>query len=107
MTVRGLRKRLLLVLILGLTAGVLPVRSWAEDDDQQPAKRQLSEQELLRKRIAEALAGRRDMSAPHSQTLIGPELSDREKVVHVLYRLGYGPRPGEIDQVLKNGGWQA
>ena len=108
MTVHGgLLKWISVAFVLAITTSVMPLQSWAQDDDQAPAKRQLTPQELLRKRIAESLAGRRDMSAPHSETLIGPELSDREKVIHVLDRLGYGPKPGEVDQVLKNGGWQA
>ncbi len=31
------------------------------------------------------------------------ELSDREAAVHVLTRLGYGARPGDVDRVLKTG----
>lgn len=43
---------------------------------------------------------------PKAKTLIGPELSDREKVIQVLNRMGFGPRPGEVDAVLNNGGWE-
>jgi len=43
---------------------------------------------------------------PKAKTLIGPELSDREKVIQALNRLSFGPRPGEVDAVLNNGGWQ-
>ncbi|HSZ55741.1 MAG TPA: DUF1800 domain-containing protein [Tepidisphaeraceae bacterium] len=84
----------------------VPASAQAADDDQ-PERRPLTEQELLRKRINESLAGVRDPKAPKIQTLHGPELSDREKVVHVLSRLGFGPTPGEVDEVLKTGGWQA
>jgi hypothetical protein len=76
-------------------------------DDNQPQKRSLSEQEQLHKRILDSLAGLRDPKAPKVQTLHGPELSEREKVIQVLSRLGFGPKPGEIDQVLESGGWQA
>ena len=31
------------------------------------------------------------------------ELSEREAAVHVLNRLGYGPRPGDVDRVLEMG----
>ncbi len=31
------------------------------------------------------------------------ELSDREAAVHVLTRLGYGARPGDVDRVLEMG----
>ena len=61
----------------------------------------------LNKRILESLAGVRDPKAPKIQTLRGPELTDREKVIHVLTRLGFGAKPGEVDQILKNGGWEA
>ena len=76
-------------------------------DDDQPQRRPLTEQEQLHKRIIESLAGLRDPKAPKLQTLHGPELSDREKVIQVLSRLGFGPKPGEVDEVLKTGGWQA
>jgi len=33
----------------------------------------------------------------------GTPLTEREKAAHVLNRLGYGPRPGEVDQVEKFG----
>jgi len=80
---------------------------FAADDDAPPPRRQLTPDELLRKRIAESLAGRRDLRAPKSETLRGPDLTDREKVAHVLNRLSYGATPGDVDDVIKNGGWQA
>lgn len=45
-------------------------------------------------------------ATPTPQTLAGPELSDREKVIHVMNRLGYGPRPGEVDRVAQEEGWK-
>jgi len=81
--------------------------AFAADDDNQPVKKPLTEDQLLRKRINESLAGLRDPKAPQIQTLKGPDLTDREKVIHVLGRLGFGARPGEVDEVLKNGGWEA
>ena len=94
------------LLVIGIAALALPPVARAQDN-QPPVHRQLTQEELLRKRIAESLAGLRDSRTPQTQTLRGPELSDREKVVHVLSRLAYGPTPGEIDDVLKHGGWQA
>jgi uncharacterized protein (DUF1800 family) len=41
---------------------------------------------------------------PTPQTLSGPELSAREKVIHVLNRLAYGPRPGEVDRIAAEEG---
>jgi uncharacterized protein (DUF1800 family) len=46
------------------------------------------------------------MKTPESVTVSGPPLTDREKVVHVLNRLSFGWRPGEIDEVVKAGGWE-
>src|SRR5579864_615937 len=96
-------RRLFLFLAL---ISFLAICAIAADDDQ-PQKRPMTEQEQLHKRILESLAGLRDPKAPQVQTLHGPELSDREKVVHVLTRLGFGPKPGEIEEVLKTGGWQS
>ena len=44
--------------------------------------------------------------APEVQTLKGAPLNEREKVIHVLNRLAFGPRPGEVDKVLAEGGWE-
>src|ERR1700687_2690632 len=30
-------------------------------------------------------------------------LTTREKAVHILNRLGFGPRPGDVDKVLESG----
>src|SRR5204863_8630029 len=98
--------KVILTALLAVAVG-LPVLTVARAADDQPVKKPLSEIELLRKRILESLAGIRDPKAPKQQTLHGPELSDREKVIHVLGRLGFGPKPGEIDEALKKGGWQA
>jgi uncharacterized protein (DUF1800 family) len=48
----------------------------------------------------------RGLDAPKPQTLVGPDLSDREKVIHVFNRLSFGARPGEIDAIVKEAGWQ-
>jgi uncharacterized protein (DUF1800 family) len=76
-------------------------------DDGQAPKKHLSPDELLRKRIAEAMSGRRDVSTPRSATLIGPDLNDREKIMHVLDRMSFGAKPGQVDEILKNGGYKA
>lgn len=101
---RGPAGRLVLLLVL-ISALLFPTAGFG--DDAQPQKRPLTEQELLRKRIAESLAGLRDPRAPQVQTLRGPDLSEEEKAVHVLTRLGFGPKPGELQEVMKNGGWKA
>jgi hypothetical protein len=45
--------------------------------------------------------------APSAEALNGPPLSEREKLVQVMSRMSFGPRPGEIDRVLKEGDWKA
>src|SRR5436189_6114370 len=32
-----------------------------------------------------------------------PKLSDRQRALHALNRLAFGPRPGDVDKVLKDG----
>ncbi|HEY2585856.1 MAG TPA: DUF1800 domain-containing protein [Tepidisphaeraceae bacterium] len=97
-----------LLAVLAIAFVVHPSPMFAEDEaNVPPPAKKLTEQQILQKRIAEALSGRRDISTPKSQTLVGPELSEREKVMHVLDRMSYGAKPGEVDEVLKNGGWQA
>lgn len=74
----------------------------------QPKPGKISEADLKKLRIAELRAGARTKAAeaPEVQTLKGAPLSDREKVIHVLNRLSFGPRPGEVDKVLNEGGWE-
>src|SRR5438105_3081654 len=43
-------------------------------------------------------------ATPTPQTLSGPELTAREKVIHVLNRLAFGPRPGEVDRIAAEEG---
>ncbi len=68
-------------------------------------KHKSSGSDLLRQRILEAESGQRDNigHAPKSQTLIGPDLSDREKALQAMNRMSYGPRPGEVDKVVELG----
>jgi uncharacterized protein (DUF1800 family) len=96
-----------LLAVFALALFIHPLATIADDSDDAPAKKQLTPQQLLQKRIAEAMSGRRDVTTPRSQTLTGPDLSDREKVMHVLDRMSYGAKPGEVDEILKNGGWKA
>ena len=44
-----------------------------------------------------------DPSARYRVTLAPSTLSPEQQVVHVLYRLGYGPRPGEVEHVRAAG----
>ena len=74
----------------------------------QPKPGKISEEDLRKLRMAELKSGARTKAneTPEVQALKGPPLTDREKVVHVLNRLAFGPRPGEVDKVLADGGWE-
>jgi uncharacterized protein (DUF1800 family) len=74
-----------------------------------PPKSKISAEDLKKLRQLETKAGVRTKAAeaPEVQALKGPPLTEREKVTHVLNRLSFGPRPGEVDRVLKEGGWEA
>lgn len=78
-----------------------------------PRRKPMSPEELGRLRMLEIRSGAyRDAKAgATAQALVGPPLSDREKVQHVLNRMAFGPRPGEVEQLLAAGGvtdqWQA
>src|SRR4051812_26113827 len=83
-----------------------PAASSTPADQPKPGK--ISEQDLIKLRQLEVQSGVRTKAAeaPTVQTIKGPPLTDREKVVHVLNRLAFGPRPGQVDKVLAEGGWE-
>src|SRR5580765_7904540 len=43
------------------------------------------------------------LASPASEFSAKPELTQREAAIHVLNRLGFGPRPGDVDRVLAVG----
>ncbi|HVM60964.1 MAG TPA: DUF1800 domain-containing protein [Verrucomicrobiae bacterium] len=43
------------------------------------------------------------LAAAPQPTTDNPPLTDREKIIHVLDRLGYGPRPGDVERIAKMG----
>src|SRR5580765_1477638 len=43
------------------------------------------------------------LASPASEFSAKPELTQQEKAIHVLNRLGFGPRPGDVDRVLAMG----
>src|ERR1700757_2160223 len=49
----------------------------------------------LTKLLALALVALMGMSSPH--------LTERQRALHALNRLGFGPRPGDVDKVLAVG----
>jgi len=100
----------LAVAALTIAVGSISVRA-ADDPDDPALKKQgrkMTQEELIRIRIAELEGGAisESMKTPEAVVLSGPPLTDREKVVHVLNRLSFGWRPGEIDEVIKDGGWE-
>ena len=74
----------------------------------QPKPGKISEEDLRKIKQLETKSGARTKAAeaPEVQALKGPPLEDREKVIHVLNRLSFGPRPGEVDKVIAEGGWE-
>jgi uncharacterized protein (DUF1800 family) len=44
--------------------------------------------------------------APTAEALNGPPLSDREKLLHVMNRMAFGPHPGEVSRILKESDWK-
>jgi hypothetical protein len=113
---KGLNVVAALAITLTITCVALfPVMTWAQAKTNpspvapgQPKAGKISEEDLRKLRIAELKSGARTKAneAPEVQTLKGPPLNDREKVIHVLNRLSFGPRPGDVDKVLENGGWE-
>jgi hypothetical protein len=69
-------------------------------------KARITEAELGRLRMLEIQSGafREASKDPGSQQLIGPPLSEREKVMHVMNRLAFGPKQGDVEKVLLEGG---
>ena len=79
--------------------------SRADDDGQQAPRKRAK---TLQERILEVQAGMHDIDKANQrqQTFVGPDLTDREKAVHVLARMSFGPTPGQIDALGEGAGWQ-
>ena len=127
----SLRRNALTVLLAGCTALVLtagtataqfepppvdeqPAAKPDKKDDKvtgfkKPTKRsKISKAELGKLRLLELRAGARSRAGASavSESLTGPPLEEREKILQVLNRMSYGPRPGEVDDIIEMGGWQ-
>jgi hypothetical protein len=76
-------------------------------------KHRMTPEELGRLRMLEIKSGafRDAKAAANSTSLVGPPLSDREKVQHALMRLSFGAKPGQVEKILMEGGttdqWQS
>ncbi|HEX8912565.1 MAG TPA: DUF1800 domain-containing protein [Humisphaera sp.] len=77
-----------------------------ENAPRRTRKPAVSAAELGRLRMLEIQSGafREAHKDPGSQQLVGPPLSDREKVMHVMNRLAFGPKQGDVENVLLEGG---
>ena len=78
-----------------------------ENEELRPTRKpRMSAAELGRLRMLEIKSGafREAKKDPGSQQLIGPPLSEREKVMHVMNRLAFGPKQGDVENVLFEGG---
>lgn len=100
-------------LLMALSFSASTARAADDQDPNDPAlkkagRKKLTPEELIRIRIAELEGGAiaESLKTPEAIALMGPPLTDREKVIHVLNRLSFGWRPGEIDEVVKAGGWE-
>jgi uncharacterized protein (DUF1800 family) len=102
----------IVVLTAAVAYNVPAVRAADEEDPNDPALRRqgrkMTQQELIRIRIGELESGAiaESMKNPDAVTFSGPPLTEREKVIHVLNRMSFGQRQGQIDEILKNGGWE-
>ncbi|MDB5294206.1 MAG: hypothetical protein JWO31_189 [Phycisphaerales bacterium] len=77
-----------------------------ENYDPTHKRARITPAELGRLRMLEIQSGafREAHKDPGSQQLVGPPLSDREKVMHVMNRLAFGPKQGDVEAVLLEGG---
>ena len=67
----------------------------------------LTPEQALRIRILEVESGERAFAnrVPDSEIIVGPPLNEREQIVHVMNRMAFGPKSGQVDEMLKQGGW--
>ena len=111
-----LRKALLGTLAAATFVGgtcVVAINVQAQSDPGNPSnfdpnkkKSRITQQELGRLRMLEIQSGafREAHKDPGSQQLVGPPLSDREKVMHAMNRLAFGPKQGDVEKTLLEGG---
>src|SRR5688572_11861596 len=84
----------------------------AQDPDdpalRRAGKEKMTPEQKMRIRILEMEGGAltESMKTPETVTVVGPPLTEQEKVVHVFNRLAFGPRPGQIERYQKEGGWE-
>ena len=110
---------LMLAVVAGLlcVAVVSPVRIAAQAVEKSNSKAlppgrsksKISEEDFKTLMRLELEAGARSdaRKGPTAEVLNGPPLNDREKLLQVMSRMSFGPRPGEVDRILKEGDWKA
>jgi len=90
------------------TATVFGQAADNQPENFQPGRKRarITQEELGRLRMLEIKSGAFSEAHkdPGSQQLVGPPLSDREKVMHVMNRLAFGPKQGDVEKVLFEGG---
>ncbi|HZL34578.1 MAG TPA: DUF1800 domain-containing protein [Tepidisphaeraceae bacterium] len=93
------------VVACGIVA--VPLSTRADDDNPPPPHHK--QPKSLQQRIIEAEAGIQDAaSRPQGpQAFVGPDLSEQEKAEQVLNRMTFGATPGQVEEVIAKGGWQA
>lgn len=92
--------------IVALTAQAQADANNPANYDPNRQRGRITKEELGRLRMLEIQSGafREAHKDPGSQQLIGPPLSDREKVMHVMNRLSFGPKQGDVEKLLLEGG---
>src|SRR3954469_14755254 len=70
------------------------------------AKSKINSAQAGKLRLLELQAGARTKAGatPNSQNIAAPPLDPRELAIHALNRLGFGPRPGEADDIIQRFG---
>ena len=103
----GLAALALAVVVPALLAAD-PVQDPDDPALRREGKPKMTPEEKMRIRILEMEGGAltESMKTPETVTVVGPPLTEKEKVVHVFNRLAFGPRPGEIERYQKEGGWE-
>lgn len=101
---RSCRPAVLLMLSLGLLLSGIPAWGQATRDDRdRETERRIRELGIGASRDRDR--SRRDDDGAAAEANAGAPLTEREIAAHVLNRLSFGPRPGQLEEVLEVG-WE-